>query len=285
MAEYPKRPPFFAAKVCKLLGRTCAAQTITPAGAYLITQIAYVEDAKRYSGPVTYFREPLMHITGIGTAARLIRVRNLCVKAGWLHYEEPPKGSRQPGVYWVTIPEKFEDLPLSAYDDEPVAQSNANEYANRTQTDTRIEREPIHESNANQHTFIPIPNPSPNPSPNPPLSPQGESSGEAKPKKSSKREPATVEHYVEAEPSLDSPRLREAIADWLKARRENGKTIFVGQTVTKQAKQLVEFGSQAVAAIEHSIAGGYQGLFMPRGSPARASAGVDVDSLDLGGGR
>lgn len=153
MAEYPTRPSFFAHKVCRLLGRTSAAQKITPAGAYLVTQIAMLEDTKRYSEPVSYMKTQLAPIIGVSLAT-LKKITDKCVEEGWLYHQEPPKGSHEAGIYWVTIPPKFTDFEDGAYDHETKSFANL-------ENEVRMK----FQRSANEVSpFIPIePNPIPDP--------------------------------------------------------------------------------------------------------------------------
>ena len=115
---YPAdRGAFFAQRYCRLLTKSCAAQEIGPEACWLLTIIANLEDAKRYSAPVTFFNEQLSPLCGFGGSKRLVAVRNRAVQAGWLHYERGGKG--RPGRYWVTIPKAFQVL-----DDSPCDESS-----------------------------------------------------------------------------------------------------------------------------------------------------------------
>ena len=117
LAEYPRRERFFAHRFCRLLGKACAAQQIGSAGAYLCVTIAMVEDAKRYSGPVTFHTGQLLPILGFTKWDQLERVRARAVEHSWLHYYHPGQGSRAPGIYWVTIPDGLDGLSDSIIDE------------------------------------------------------------------------------------------------------------------------------------------------------------------------
>lgn len=116
MAKYPKRQQHFAHRFVRLLGRACVAQEIGPEACYLLTVVAFTEDAKRYNVAPTFYREQLMPILGANNPRTFHRWRERCVEAGWLHYEPPAKGSRRPGLYWVMIPPGYEDLPDGSFD-------------------------------------------------------------------------------------------------------------------------------------------------------------------------
>lgn len=72
-------------------------------------------------------------------------------------------------------------------------------------------------------------------------------------------------------PLLDNPEFATAWADWRQHRREIGKPL----KPTSEAKQLRKLESlglpRAVAAIEHSIAGGWQGIFEDKATAAKAT--------------
>lgn len=108
--RYPKRSAFFAHNFTRIMTKTCAAQDIGAEAALLCVVIAHLEDTKRYTGPVTFFNEQLYPLLGIATWKRLKRMRDLAVEFGWLHYEEPSRGSRSPGVYWATIPPHLDGI-------------------------------------------------------------------------------------------------------------------------------------------------------------------------------
>jgi len=99
--SYPKRDKFFAHKAVRLMFKTCAAQIIGVDAVLLCTCIAHIEDAKRYSGPVTFYNDQLLPLLGFGKWDRLDRARRRAIRGGWLHYQPPPSGYRQPGTYWV----------------------------------------------------------------------------------------------------------------------------------------------------------------------------------------
>ena len=114
-SRYPTRERFFAHRFCRLLAKTCAAQELGSLTCWLLTVIAHTEDAKRYTGGVTFFNEQLMPLLGIRKWATLAKIRKAAVDAGWLHFQS--RGSRKPGVYWVTIPADVADLPDSPVDE------------------------------------------------------------------------------------------------------------------------------------------------------------------------
>jgi hypothetical protein len=79
----------------------------------LLTAIAHTEDAKRYSGPVTFYNQQLLPILGFSKWERLNNARSRLIASGWLIYE--CQGKRKPGVYWTMIPDEFagvDDAPM-----------------------------------------------------------------------------------------------------------------------------------------------------------------------------
>lgn len=105
----------------------------------------------------------------------------------------------------------------------------------------------------------------------PPLPPEGGDSPEpASEPPPAKREPERLPDLPE---DLDTPELRQAVADWIDHRRRLRKKIHANQW-PKFIKQLRSLGADAIPAIEASIANGYQGLFPPRAGPAITSSKV-----------
>ena len=130
--KYPKRPQHFAYKFFRLMAKTTLANEIGPDACFFLGVIAMTEDAKRYRGPVGFYNAQLLPIAGIGSIPALIRVRDRCVNAGWLHYT--PGGNRRAATYFVTIPpdvEGVKDGPIDEGGDlfshlDPSASSNKN---------------------------------------------------------------------------------------------------------------------------------------------------------------
>lgn len=117
-STYPSREAYFAHRYCRLLTKTCAAQEIGHVAFALCVTIAHQEDAKRYSGPVTFFNEQLLPLVAVTKWESLDRARQRAAAAGWLHYEPGNRGQRMPGRYWVTIPKHLEQ-----FDDQPCDES------------------------------------------------------------------------------------------------------------------------------------------------------------------
>lgn len=183
-AAYPKREKYFAHRFVRLTHKECLAQRIGTDAAFLLSVIAFQEDACRYKRPVSFYTNQLLPICGFAKWDRLDRARKAAVEAGWLSYEEG--GHRKPGTYFVTIPEGLEDTPDTAIDegDETVfdtRKGNQKQEIRHPETDTKtgINEESIslsgyqqgYQSGVNRGinrvsrggTTIPIPNPFPFP--------------------------------------------------------------------------------------------------------------------------
>lgn len=159
MTDYPKRPPYFAHRLVRLMTKTAAALEIGPEGCWLVSIIAFVEDAKQYSGPVKYFNETLAPVCGFASIGRLIRARERAVKAGWLHYEHGGKGIA--GTYWADIPPHYRTLP-----DNPTDESTDLPFVSPSKMEGQTEgnrKETGGEPEGKRQSFLPIPSPIPNP--------------------------------------------------------------------------------------------------------------------------
>ncbi|MDB5312076.1 MAG: hypothetical protein JWO38_6278 [Gemmataceae bacterium] len=99
---YPDRPPQFDRLFIRAMADRCAANQIGPAGCWLLTVIVRQEDVNRYAGLVDFWTGQLMGLLGAGSEGTLKRVRNDCVRAGWLVYLPGKKGKA--ARYWVQIP-------------------------------------------------------------------------------------------------------------------------------------------------------------------------------------
>lgn len=116
MAEYPAgRGKFFAQRALRKMIKSCAAQEIGTTAFALVMVIGHCEDAKRYTGYVTYYNDQLLPLLGIRKWDTLDRARKAAVESGWLHYESP--GKHQAGRYWILIPEQFQGLDDSPTDE------------------------------------------------------------------------------------------------------------------------------------------------------------------------
>lgn len=115
MATYPKREKYFAHRFVRLTHKECLAQRIGTDATFLLSVIAFQEDACRYKRPVSFYTNQLLPILGFAKWDRLDKARKAAVSAGWLSYEEG--GHRKPGTYFVTIPDGLEDIPDTAIDE------------------------------------------------------------------------------------------------------------------------------------------------------------------------
>ena len=174
--EYPKRDKFFAVKVSRLLAKSCAAQYLGPEGCWLLCVIVGVEDAKKYSGPVTFYNEQLAPLCGFASLGRLIRSRKRCVETGWLHYHEG--GKRKPAQYWVKIPKSAEHLPDSPVDEsysilevetqqsQDVEESLSSTMEAKTEGKRNVsdmQTKGIRHANGSPPNLVPVPGPKPGP--------------------------------------------------------------------------------------------------------------------------
>lgn len=165
MTQYPKRQKYFAQRFIRLITKTAAAMEIGADGAWLLTLIVTQEDAKWYTGPVNFWNEQLFGLLGFASKKPLVKARQKCIDAGWLHYIEGGKG--KPGKYWVTIPTGYASLPDGPCDESdglgvPNGTTNGTSKTdlpvpNGTINGTETERK----WNANGSSSLPTPNPSP----------------------------------------------------------------------------------------------------------------------------
>jgi hypothetical protein len=163
---YPKRPPFFANKFCRLIGKVCLANEIGADACYLLITVAHTEDAKSYRGNgVTFFNEQLMPLIGCKSVDSLARIRAKAIDAGWLYYR--PGGKGIPGTYWVLTPVEFDrtdNAPIDVNDDDYLADTSAEMRnkagknpegsAERTQKEVRKEPREKPEESA-EHSSLP----------------------------------------------------------------------------------------------------------------------------------
>ncbi|WP_149113685.1 hypothetical protein [Limnoglobus roseus] len=83
----------------------------------MLTIIVMTEDAKRYSGPVSFYSTNLADQCGFSRSS-MERARDRAASAGWLHYTPGTKG--RAAMYWVTIPPEEEGKPDGPSDDDSV---------------------------------------------------------------------------------------------------------------------------------------------------------------------
>ncbi len=116
-SQYPTRPRFFANKFLRRMAKTCLANQIGTDACWLLTCVVMTEDAKAYTGAVTFYNEQLLPLAGLHSPDTLDRVRRKAVDAGWLHYERG--GKTLAGKYWVVVPAEFEGMDDGATDEGP----------------------------------------------------------------------------------------------------------------------------------------------------------------------
>ncbi len=158
---YPSRVSHFAHRFTRHLAKRCAAQEIGADGCWLVTVIVHTEDAKRYSGAVTFYNEQLMPLCGFSAVSTFARARERAVASGWLHYE--PGVKRKPGKYWVLVPKQdniSDDSPIDESTD-PLSYSNCSRI--REESAQESGRNPVGKRRESAHPSNLIPNPSPNP--------------------------------------------------------------------------------------------------------------------------
>lgn len=156
---YPKRPKFFAHKFLRSLIKQAVAQEIGPEGFCLLTCVAMTEDAKGYTGAVTFFNGQLMPLAGFKNERRLIEVRRKCVEHGLLHYE--PGGKGVAGKYWcIALKASKNDGPVDENPDE-LSMSNSTVEVSGEGKEKR--RESVRRSVGEPTAILPIPKPEPSP--------------------------------------------------------------------------------------------------------------------------
>lgn len=104
--EYPKRDPFFAHKTVRLMHKTAVPSVIGRDAFCLVCIILHTEDAARYRGPVAFWNSVLMETLGFTRWETFNNARKKAVEGGWLRYSGD--GKRQPGMYFVTVPDGYE---------------------------------------------------------------------------------------------------------------------------------------------------------------------------------
>jgi hypothetical protein len=172
--EYPKREAFFAVRFLRLLTKSAAMMHIGMDGFAMLMVIVGQEDACRYTRPVNFWNTQLSNLLGMRGADEhgVRRIRDRCVKAGWLQYQAGNK--QQPAAYFVTIPAAVNLLSDSSCDESPY-EYLANNTAIPAQTRQESGENPAgkrQESGENPAPSMPFPSPNPIPSPN--AQPDGE---------------------------------------------------------------------------------------------------------------
>ena len=119
--SYPKREPFHAHKLSRLLFKSCDVQTIGAQAALLVIHVAHTEDAARYSGAVRFWNSQLQEVLGFKSSKQLPAARQAAIEAGWLFYRR--KNVRSVGEYWTLVPDRFRHIPDTPI--EPVGEIEA----------------------------------------------------------------------------------------------------------------------------------------------------------------
>lgn len=123
--SYPKREPFYAHRLTRLLFKSCAAQSIGQDAVLLIIHIAHTEDAARYQGPVRFWNSQLNETLGFCSPKSLNNARAKAVEAGWLQYQR--KNIKAVGEYFTVIPPS-----VSKFTDEPIEQDDSFQVRNES---------------------------------------------------------------------------------------------------------------------------------------------------------
>lgn len=284
---YPTgRPSFFAQRYIRLLTKTCAAQEISTNAFALCVIIATTEDAKRYTGPVTFYNEQLMPILGVRKWESLSRARKAAIYSGWLHYEAPPNGASKPGRYWVTIPNGLASLPDGGCDEHPEpypkngdGQSEdtskaypKNGYGKGDDTPKAYTENGDGRGYGRGELSILCPNPKEEEAAPSPLS---EEKKPAKGKRSKSKQTEPDFDPLAVDLPFDSAEFREAWSTWVQHRAENSKRWppLKSAMVATQLKQITRMGEQrAIAMIENTVGHGWQGLREPDSSKPSTNA-------------
>lgn len=170
---YPRRGErYFANRYLIHALRSGVALDLGPQAALLLTTVVMTEDRVRYTKGVKFWNDQLQAYLGC-REDRLIEVRKKLVAAGWLHYRKG--GNRQPGVYWVLIPngEPLNEAVLGDNSDaEPIRDDKFN-YGNAQSpllsSEVQLRNsvgegavEPVVEGAVEPVAILPVPTPVPN---------------------------------------------------------------------------------------------------------------------------
>ena len=227
MNPYPKRPKYFANKVCRLLTKKTAANEIGASACWLLTVIAMTEDARGYTDPVTYYNEQLAPLVGVGSVDALDNIRKKAIQAGWLNYE--PGWNRRPGKYYVAIPERF-----NGTDDAPSDEGDAANLRENTERSTELDAANLRENTGDHaertpritrsevRNLLPVPSPVPIPAVEAPavaLPAKRKAKTSSKAKKARARNPLfdAIVEVTGADPGLVGSRIGKVAATLCKA--------------------------------------------------------------------
>ena len=265
------RPAFFANRVLRLLIKTATAQELGPDVLALLTVIVMTEDARRYRGPVTFWNDQLLPLVGFSKWERLDKARKAAVAAGWLAYE--PGGRHRVGIYRVTIPAELQEVEDAAVDEGRYPadgyQAGDQDSPGIPQTDNYTGTEPGTEPESRRGTTgatsrvttggTSLPTPKPNPSPVP--LPKKDAADAAGVLTKSRNRPSKKPEPIQIPPELDNDAARKALDEFREHRRQMKKPL----TAMAESKLLKDWSAKGagrfVAAVDRSIAQGWQGLF------------------------
>lgn len=107
--KYPTREPMFAMKFLRLLANSGGAMAVGVEGVALLSVIVTQEDACRYAHAVNFWNHQLAAMVGLRDERALRTVRDRCVRAGWLAYEQGSKSA--PASYFCLNPASVSDCP------------------------------------------------------------------------------------------------------------------------------------------------------------------------------
>ncbi len=258
MIDYPKKGTHYAHRTFRLMHKAMVAAELGRDVFCLLAVILHTEDAARYRGPVSYFNTQLMETLGFRKWETFAAARQKAIDAGWLQYEGC--GKRTAGRYFITIPEGYEQVddglmeecipPENGYDRGYKAGYDRGmiEGIIRGQSGVRSGDE-----QGEPPTLPLIPNPTPEEK-IPPKSPKGERKGK----------PVYKIDIGDLPPELSTDEtFIDAWTQFVEHRHEIRKPM-TPLSAKQQLRQLEAWGpSRAIAAIEHTIARGWQGIQEP----------------------
>lgn len=270
------RPAYFGNRVLRLAIKTALAQHIGTDALALLVVICMTEDARRYRGPVAFWNDQLLPLVGFGKWERLDKARNAAIEAGWLLYEAG--GRHRPGLYRATIPTEFDDVTDAAVDE-----GSPTDRVLEPPVDTPLD---IPQKGSNRGatggtsggttggTFLPTPKPLPEPAPETcaAIAAHAETTSKRRRTKAELSAPQPIELPSE----LNTPECRQALDDWQEHRRQLRKplnALAVGKLLKEWSKK---GAGRFVAAVDHSIANGWQGIFEPK-SAQQGDANAEDD--------
>lgn len=276
------RPAYFANRVLRLAIKTALAQETGPDSFALLTVIAMTEDARRYRGPVTFWNSQLLPLVGFSKWERLDRGRRKLIEAGWLLYE--PGGRHRPGLYRVTVPAKLASVADAAVDEGSIPSEGYREDESLgkldvvdppvsiLESDTEPESKRVSTGASTGGSSLPVPVPTPEPEPKKSAAAAG-SDATAQTKNRDRQE-------VKFPDELDGRHARTAFSEWLEHRKQLRKPL-KPLAQDKLLKQWSGKGAERfVAAVDHSIANGWQGLFEPDNRDSRAQSTSQAGLMD-----